>query len=198
MINKDDITGVILCGGRGARLSGLDKPLIELGKQRIIDCMIDRLREQVGDIILSCSRNVALYEAIGFRVVVDAEPSEGPLAGLHESFTSVETEWVLTTPGDIPFISRTLVDRLRIDAERRGVAVPAIQGQQQNLCLLLGAENRESLSNFYLNGGRAVKQWLGQCEIPATDLSELSLDFLNVNTIYELKEARIRFAQEIE
>lgn len=198
MINKDDITGVILCGGRGARLSGLDKPLIELGNQRIVDCMIDRLREQVGDIILSCSRNVALYEAIGFRVVVDGEPSEGPLAGLHESFTYVDTEWVLTNPGDTPFISRTLVDRLRIDAERRGVAVPAIQGQHQNLCLLIDKEKRESLSDFYLDGGRAVKWWLQECEIPATDLSELSQDFLNVNTIYELKEARTRFAQEIE
>lgn len=198
MIDKNDITGVILCGGRGARLSGLDKPLIELGNQRIVDCMIDRMREQVGDIILSCSRNVALYEAIGHRVVVDGEPSEGPLAGLHESFSYVETEWVLTTPGDIPFISRTLVDKLQMDAERRGVAVPVVQGQQQNLCLLLDTKHRESLTNFYLNGGRAVKQWLAQCEIPATESSELALDFLNVNTMYELKEARSRYAQEIE
>ena len=198
MINKSDITGVILCGGRGARLSGLDKPLIDLGTQRIVDCMIERLRDQVHDIILSCSRNVALYEALGYRVAVDGEPGEGPLAGLHESFAFVDTEWALTSPGDIPFISKTLVDSLQVDAEHRGVAVPSIQGQHQNLCLLINREKRESLSDFYLNGGRAVKQWLQQCEISATDLSELSLDFLNVNTIYELKEARNRYAQEIE
>lgn len=198
MIEKASITGIILCGGRGARLSGLDKPLIDLGNQRIVDCMIDRLRDQVDDLILSCSRNVALYEALGYRVVVDAEPSEGPLAGLHESFSHVKTEWVLTTPGDVPFIPRTLLDRLREDALLRGVAVPSIEGQQQNLCLLIGKEKRKTLSDFYLEGGRAVKQWLKQCEISATDLSDLALDFLNVNTIYELNEARSRFAVENE
>lgn len=196
MIRKEDITGIILCGGRGARLSGLDKPLIDLGSQRIIDCMINRLSDQVSDLILSCSRNVALYEALGYQVVVDGEPAEGPLAGLHESFAQVETEWALTTPGDVPFIPRTLVDRLREDALSRGISVPTIQGQQQNLCMILGKEERGSLSNFYLNGGRAVKEWLRQRKIPATDLSDMVLDFLNVNTMYELNEARSRFVLE--
>lgn len=196
VIEKSSITGVILCGGRGARLSGLDKPLIDLGNQRIVDCMIERLRDQVCDLTLSCSRNVALYEALGFRVVVDGEPSEGPLAGLHESFSKVETEWVLTTPGDVPFIPRTLVDRLSEDALSRGVSVPMIQGQRQNLCMILGKKERESLSEFYVEGGRAVKEWLQQRNIPATDLSDLVSDFLNVNTMYELNEARSRFALE--
>ncbi len=196
MIEKANITGIILCGGRGARLSGLDKPLIDLGNQRIVDCMIERLRDQVCDLILSCSRNVALYEALGFHVVVDGEPSEGPLAGLHESFSRVETDWVLTTPGDVPFIPTTLVDRLRRDALNQGVAVPSIEGQQQNLCMLIGKAKRESLSDFYIKGGRAVKEWLQQRNIPATDLSDMALDFLNVNTMYELNEARSRFALE--
>ncbi|MXW53641.1 MAG: NTP transferase domain-containing protein [Gammaproteobacteria bacterium] len=196
VIEKANITGIILCGGRGARLSGLDKPLIDLGSKRIVDCMIERLSDQVCDLILSCSRNVALYEALGYRVVVDGEPSEGPLAGLHESFSRVETEWVLTTPGDVPFIPRSLVDRLTEDALSRGVSVPSIQGQQQNLCMILGTQERESLSEFYIKGGRAVKEWLQQHIIPSTDLSDIAQDFLNVNTMYELNEARSRFALE--
>ncbi|MCY3885315.1 MAG: NTP transferase domain-containing protein [Gammaproteobacteria bacterium] len=197
-IEKANITAIILCGGRGARLSGLDKPLIDIGNKRIIDCMIERLRDQVGEIILSCSRNVALYETLGYQVVVDGEPSEGPLAGLHESFAFVNTEWALTTPGDVPFISKSLVDRLRVDAGRRGVALPSIEGEPQNLCLLIERERRKSLADFYRDGGRAVKRWLYRNEIRASDLSDLATDFLNVNTIYELNEARARMANEIE
>lgn len=198
MISKADITGIILCGGRGARLNGLDKPLIELGKKRIIDCMLERLRAQVHEVVLSCSRNVALYEALGHPVVVDGEPSEGPIAGLHESFAHATTEWVLTSPGDIPFISTTLVERLQKDAQRQGIAVPTIQGHQQNLCMLLSKKRRDSLDTFYLAGGRAVKEWLRQCEIPATDLTDLAQDFLNVNTIKELNEARFRITTDPE
>lgn len=195
-IEKANITGIVLCGGRGARLSGLDKPLIDLGNKRIIDCIIERLSDQVSELILSCSRNVALYETLGYQVVVDGEPSEGPLAGLHESFSSVATEWALTTPGDIPFISKSLVERLREDANLRGVALPSIEGEPQNLCLLINREKWKSLADFYQEGGRAVKRWLYRNEIRATDLTDLAADFLNVNTIYELKEARSRMTKE--
>lgn len=192
MLERSEITGIILCGGRGSRLDGLDKPLIELGRKRIVDYIIASLHKQVGRIVISCSRNVALYEALQQGVVVDSEPGRGPLAGIYETFAAVSTEWVLTTPGDVPFLPDSLVMRLQNDALAQGIAVPSVNGQRQNLCLLLNRSKREELSAFYKKGGSAVKHWLNDNGVASTDLSELAVGFADVNTSNDLERAKSR------
>ncbi len=189
MINAADITALLLCGGKGARLGGQDKPLLSLGSDKIIDHLLTRLKSQTGEIIISCSRNVARYEAYEVRIVVDESPDEGPLGGLQSAFKAVNTEWALTCPGDIPFLTRDLVTRMSLDAERQGVAVPFADNKRQNLCLLINRQRRNELVAFYAQGGRAVKRWLDFASIQSTDLSELGSSFFNVNTARELEEA---------
>ena len=189
MINAADITALLLCGGKGARLGGQDKPLLSLGSDKIIDHLLTRLKPQTGEIVISCSRNVARYEAYESRIVVDEAPDEGPLGGLQSAFKAVNTEWALTCPGDIPFLTSELVTRLSLDAERQGVAVPFADNERQNLCLLINRKRRNELVAFYAQGGRAVKRWLDIASIQSTDLSELGSSFFNVNTARELEEA---------
>ena len=189
MIAAADITALLLCGGKGARLGGQDKPLLSLGSDKIIDHLLTRLKPQTGEIVISCSRNVARYEAYESRIVVDEAPDEGPLGGLQSAFKAVNTEWALTCPGDIPFLTSELVTRLSLDAERQGVAVPFADNERQNLCLLINRKRRNELVAFYAQGGRAVKRWLDIASIQSTDLSELGSSFFNVNTARELEEA---------
>ena len=198
MINAADITALLLCGGKGARLGGQDKPLLSLGSDKIIDHLLTRLKPQTGEIVISCSRNVARYEAYESRIVVDEAPDEGPLGGLQSAFKAVNTEWALTCPGDIPFLTRDLVTRLSLDAERQGVAVPFADNERQNLCLLINQERRNELVAFYVQGGRAVKRWLDIASIQSTDLSELGSSFFNVNTARELEEAIERSNQPVQ
>ena len=198
MINAADITALLLCGGKGARLGGQDKPLLSLGSDKIIDHLLTRLKPQTGEIVISCSRNVARYEAYKVRIVVDETPDEGPLGGLQSAFKAVNTEWALTCPGDIPFLTRDLVARLSLDAERQGVAVPFADNERQNLCLLINQERRNELVAFYVQGGRAVKRWLDIASIQSTDLSELGSSFFNVNTARELEEAIERSNQPVQ
>jgi len=198
LINAADITALLLCGGKGARLGGQDKPLLSLGSDKIIDHLLTRLKPQTGEIVISCSRNVARYEAYKVRIVVDESPDEGPLGGLQSAFKAVNTEWALTCPGDIPFLTRDLVTRLSLDAERQGVAVPFADNERQNLCLLINQERRNELVAFYVQGGRAVKRWLDIASIQSTDLSELGSSFFNVNTARELEEAIERSNQPIQ
>lgn len=190
MIDRYDITAVVLCGGKGARLHGQDKPLIVVESRRIIDYLLEQLEPQVGPILLSCSRNVALYEAIGHQVVVDSEPARGPLAGIVEAMQFVTTSWMLTVPGDVPFLPQSLVSRLSEDAEDTGVAVPIVAGQRENLFLLLNLAKRQDLANFYEQGGIAVKYWLEQIAVQPTDLSDIASSFLNVNTPGNLSEMK--------
>ena len=189
MINVADITAVILCGGKGARLGGQDKPLLPLGQEKLIDHLLTRLTPQAGKVIISCSRNVARYEAYGLRIVVDESPNEGPLGGLQSAFSAIDTEWELTCPGDIPFLTPNLVTRMSEDAERQGVAVPFADNERQNLCLLINRRRRDDLVEFYAQGGRAVKRWLDNVSAQSTDLSDLGTSFFNVNTARELEEA---------
>lgn len=189
MIKAADITALLLCGGKGARLGGQDKPLLSLGSDKIIDHLLTRLKPQTGEVVISCSRNVARYEAYESRIVVDEAPDEGPLGGLQSAFKAVNTEWALTCPGDIPFLTSELVTRLSLDAERQGVAVPFADNERQNLCLLINRKRRNELVAFYAQGGRAVKRWLDIASIQSTDLSELGSSFFNVNTARELEEA---------
>jgi len=189
LIKTADITALLLCGGKGARLGGQDKPLLSLGSDKIINHLLTRLKPQTGEIVISCSRNVARYEAYESRIVVDEAPDEGPLGGLQSAFKAVNTEWALTCPGDIPFLTSELVTRLSLDAERQGVAVPFADNERQNLCLLINRKRRNELVAFYAQGGRAVKRWLDFASIQSTDLSELGSSFFNVNTARELEEA---------
>ena len=110
----------------------------------------------------------------------------------------MNTEWALTCPGDIPFLTRDLVTRLSLDAERQGVAVPFADNERQNLCLLINQERRNELVAFYVQGGRAVKRWLDIASIQSTDLSELGSSFFNVNTARELEEAIERSNQPVQ
>ena len=189
LIDQSSITAVILCGGAGSRLDGRDKPLIQLGDRRIVEWIRDGLRPQVATIVLSCSRNVALYETFGHDVVVDEETGRGPLAGLNAALQHVQTDWTLTTPGDTPFISSSLVERLSPAAERDGIAVPEVNAVRQNLCLLMNSDRRTELMNYYETGGRAVKYWLDAIECDSVKLDELQDSFYNVNTHEELLQA---------
>ena len=192
MIEKSDVTGIVLCGGRGSRLGGHDKPLIEIGAGRMIDLICNRLANQVGSLLISCSRNVALYESLGHDVVVDDEDERGPLAGLYAAFKRVESNWALTVPGDTPFIPLNLVDRLTKQALQYGVAVPVSDGERQNLCLLIDAEHRKLLSAYHESGGSAVKYWLDDLNCGTTNLEDLDDQFLNVNTPDDLSIAEAR------
>ncbi len=121
----------------------------------------------------------------------------GPIAGLHEAFTHVDSEWVLTLPGDVPFVPRSLVVRLQRDAELSGIAVPSVDGYRQNLCLLLNRARMIELSEFYFDGGIAVKHWLDRIGARPTDLSDCAEDFLNINTDEDLTKATARFQLDI-
>ena len=171
-------------------MHGQDKPLISVESRRIIDFLLERLEPQVGRVLLSCSRNVALYEAIGHSVVVDSEPARGPLAGIVETMQSITSPWMLTVPGDVPFLPTTLASRLSEDAERQGAAVPVVDGQRENLFLLSNLARRQELAEFYEQGGIAVKYWLDQIGLQSTDLSDVASCFLNVNTPANLNELK--------
>ena len=185
-MRAEDITAVVLCGGSAARLGGVDKPMLRMDGRPLVEYIIEALRPQVGGVIIGGSRDPEAYAALGYPVVADDQPGEGPIGGIVSAFATVETEWVLTHPGDAPFPDPRLVARLTPTAEEGGVAVPRAGDYRQNLVLLVSRAKTESLARFYEDGGRAVKDWLDAEQVRSVDMSDVADSFFNVNTEADL------------
>ncbi len=189
-----DLTAVVLCGGAGSRLGVADKTLLVVRGRPLISYALDGLAPQVGELVLACGRDPAPYAALGYRVVTDASPGEGPLGGLAAALREISAEWILVYPGDAPFPHPALVQRLGPTAQATGVAVPRTGSQRQHLVLLLARPRAEDLLRFHETGGRAVREWLDEVGVEGVDMSDAADSFLNVNTPADLAtcEERLR------
>lgn len=197
-VRAEDITAIVLCGGSGARLGGIDKPLLRVGDHRLIDHVVGALRRQVGGLVISCGPDVAPYRALGYPTVVDEVAGDGPLGGIVSSLPLVLSDWILTYPGDSPFADPGLVARLAPAAEASGIAVPQAEGHRQNLTLLLSRPRALALAGFHAAGGRAVRTWLDREQTTSVDMSDVADSFFNVNTPADVEacERRLREAAE--
>lgn len=191
------VTAIVLCGGRGSRLGGMDKPLLDLAGRPLLGHLIERLRPQVDDIVLACAHKRTVcacagrradYERFGYAVVADLEADQGPLAGVVSAAPAIATPLALTIPGDMPFPPPSLVAAMKPDCLRHGAAVATAGGRRQNLTLLLQRQCLDSLCAFFVDGGRAAHRWLDANEVPSVPFA--AAHFLNVNTAADLQRAR--------
>jgi molybdopterin-guanine dinucleotide biosynthesis protein A len=190
MTGRDDITGVMLCGGDGRRMQGLEKPLQLLDGTMLVAHVRARLAPQVSPIIISANREPSTYAQWGDEVIADRTPGLGPLGGLASVIPHVRTPLLFCCPGDAPFLDGQLVARLRLalddDAE---VAVPHDGERPQHLFLLARTSIGAQLDAYLQQGGRSVHGWLDTVPtriVPAADIAD---SFRNINTLTELGEA---------
>lgn len=122
----DDVTGVVLAGGRGQRMGGVDKGLLLLAGRPLVARVLDRLQPQVGAVSISANRQVDSYAAFGHPVLADENGDfAGPLAGVLAALSACRTPWLLCVPCDAPMLPLDLAQRLH-DAAAREEAVGAV------------------------------------------------------------------------
>ena len=125
----EDITGLVLAGGRGSRMGGVDKGLQNFRGLPLALHTLMRLQMQVGVSLINANRNLAAYESFGAPVWPDANNDyAGPLAGFLTGLEHCETPWLLTVPCDTPLFPLDLAQRLAAaaDAEGADIAMAAI------------------------------------------------------------------------
>lgn len=188
-MERADITGVVLCGGRGRRFGGAPKALAKLHGRPLLDHVLKRLAPQVSRVLLCVGQRVEPFDQFGLETVVDATPDAGPLGGVVAALPAVRTPWVLTCPADTPCLPTNLVGLLAANAERVGVAVPHDGIRRQNLFVLMRHDRALALARFFAAGGRALHRWLDAEGIASTDLSQCAGAFRNVNTRQDLERA---------
>ena len=193
IIPRQDITGLILAGGRGSRMGGVDKGLQNhLGVPLALHALL-RLQPQVGHVLINANRNLAAYEAMGVPVWPDPIADyQGPLAGWLAGLEHCETPYLLTVPCDSPRFPPDLAPRLAAalvaaDAE---IAMAATlddgREQVQPVFCLLKNGLIESLIKFLNAGERKIDRWTAQHACVTVRFDDASA-FANANTLDELR-----------
>ena len=193
MIETKDITGLILAGGRGSRMGGVDKGLQNHHGVPLAMHALMRLSPQVGEIMINANRNLGAYESMGAPVWPDTlSDYAGPLAGFLTGLERCETDYLVTVPCDSPLFPTDLVARLAqaLEAADAEVAMAATLEdgvmQVQPVFCLMKSEVLESLVRFTQSGQRKIDKWTAtlRCiEVPFDDPQA----FANANTPDELK-----------
>ena len=115
------VSGIVLAGGQGSRMGGVDKGLQPFMGRPMVAHAVERLAPQVDELLINANRNPEAYAALGHRVIADEiEGFAGPLAGFERGLAHARGELVATVPCDSPFLPRDLVARLRAALEREG------------------------------------------------------------------------------
>lgn len=183
------ITGLILAGGQGRRMGGVDKGLQIFRGKRLIDHVYERLAPQVGGIIINANQNHDAYKSLGVRVVGDAIGNfAGPLAGLHAGLSVSRRPYLVSVPCDSPFLPEDLVARLVAGLKAAGadLAVAKTGDQPHPVFCLARRSVLEHLSNFLKGGGRKIDAWYASLDVVEVNFDDQAEAFSNINTRNEL------------
>jgi molybdopterin-guanine dinucleotide biosynthesis protein A len=200
--NAPGITGLILAGGRGSRMGGIDKGLqnfrgLPLTQQTMMRLQLQSLPLQ--EVLINANRNLSAYESLGVPVWPDTiDGFAGPLAGFLTGMAHCATPLLLTVPCDTPLFPLDLVERLyeAMDTQEADLAMAAAPEENgvmrpQPVFCLLKIELIESLVKFTQGGGCKIDTWTGQhrCVIVPFDLpGDSPQAFTNANTLAELQQ----------
>ena len=192
MTRHPDVTGVVLAGGQGRRMGGVDKGWVELAGEPMIALVLRRLAPQVADIVVNANQNLDRYRTLGHPVVADTVRGfAGPLAGLHAGLTHARRELVVTVPCDSPFLPIDLVARLHsaLSANGAQLAVAKTFDQPHPVFALVRRDVAPNLAAFLEGGGRKIDAWYAALDVVEVAFDDEADAFRNINTANELAAA---------
>jgi molybdopterin-guanine dinucleotide biosynthesis protein A len=190
-IARADVTGIVLAGGQGRRMGGVDKGLVDLDGRPLVAHVLARLAPQVGPIVISANQNLARYAAFGHPVAADTIAGfAGPLAGLHAGMAHATTAYVVTVPCDSPFLPADLVPRLAaaLLAHAAQLAVAKTFDQPHPVFALVRRDALPSLTAFLDAGGRKIDAWYASLRHVEVPFDDEAVAFRNINTADELRD----------
>lgn len=192
-MNSDDITGLILAGGRGSRMGHVDKGLQEFRGAPMALHVLMRLQPQVAHIMINANRNLGPYESFGVPVWPDQmQDFAGPLAGLQTGLMHCETPYLLTVPCDSPFLPMDLAERLgegleESDADLAVAVTGSGDSRQPHPVFCLAKSGLlPHLTLFLQEGGRKIDAWYASLRV-AEVVFDNEAAFRNINTLQELR-----------
>lgn len=194
---RTDVTAVVLAGGMGRRMDGVDKGLVNVAGREMISYVIDTLAQNVEHIVVNANRNLEQYQRYPVTVVPDSrEGYQGPLAGIEAGLSAASTPWVYSCPCDSPMQSTGLLPHMWEAVNSAGAEIGvAHDGQRTHpVFLLLKTDLLDSLRAYLGGGQRKIDRWFEAHRLSVVDCSEYAPSFVNVNTEEQLASAEQHLA----
>jgi molybdopterin-guanine dinucleotide biosynthesis protein A len=195
-IATTDITGLVLAGGRGSRMGGVDKGLQVYRGLPLARHALQRLAPQVGRLMINANRNLDVYGSMGIPVWPDEiDDYPGPLAGMLAGLAHCETPYLVTVPCDTPDFPLDLVERLERGLVEAGadMAIACTRGTDrllpQPVFCLMKVSLIDSLRTFVARGERKTGLWAHECH-GARVMFDDEAAFFNINTLGELEQSQ--------
>jgi molybdopterin-guanine dinucleotide biosynthesis protein A len=216
---------VILAGGAGSRMGGVDKCLVNLDGEVLLERLLRNLEKQTNTVMLNIngdidrfSPHIRQHSKVG--IVPDTFPGAlGPLAGIASAMSALaeygsnesdsgdrggDSDWLLTVPGDCPFLPDNLLDVLLIEASNSVAIAPPTTPQNQSTDIVFcRSANRDhfvvglwsrklftDITNFLNSGERSVGKFIFSHSYLSVNFDNEAIDpFFNINTPDQLKMA---------
>lgn len=203
-LNKQEITGIILAGGRGSRMGGVDKGLQLFNGTHLVENALALLKPQVGAMLINANRNLDTYKSMGVPVLADdLADFAGPLAGFLVGLAQCKTPYLMTVPCDTPCFPTDLVVRLAqaLLLQNADIAMASSPDDTGKLChqpvfCLIKRELLPSLQAFTADGGRKIGAWAAQHQLVRVPFNLAHDDpkaFYNANTLVDLQQLEAEF-----
>ena len=183
MIDKNNITTVILSGGRSSRMQGEDKGLILLNDKPLIGYVVDVVDGRAGRLLISANRNIDAYQQYGEVISDELTDFQGPLAGIAKALSVVSTPYLLVLPCDSPLVNEIVIDRL----------IKCMTDKDTDICVaddgthihptfaLIKTSLKDNLLAFLDSGERKLGLWIEQNNFQKVDFSDQPKVFINLN-----------------
>ncbi len=192
-LDKTDITGLILSGGRGKRMGSRDKGLMSFCGKPLFMHALERLKPQVYSILINANQHLSDYKQSGLTVISDEPLSfAGPLAGFAAGLTHCQTPYLLAIPCDSPFFPENLAEKLSqaMIQDKSDIAI-AVTGSKppykaQPVFCLMKKTVYPHLTAFLAGGNRKIDAWYTTLKTSLVHFPDESA-FYNINTQQELE-----------
>ncbi len=180
----NDLTALILAGGRGRRMQGRDKGLLMLNGQTMIGLVLSQLAPQCENILINANRNLAQYQQYGYLVIPDQHSDfQGPLAGMYTGLIHSRSDWMITVPCDGPILAADYCERMVVAAVTGNskITVARLRDKIQPVYALLHRSLDDNLADFLQSGERKIDRWYQRHGFCTVDFSDHPDMFENIN-----------------
>ena len=186
--SETHVSCIILAGGEGKRTGGLDKGLLPYekkpGKNKpLIEHVIDAVKNQVDDIVISANRNIESYQQYSANVIGDStEDYQGPLAGIAACLKHCKHELVLVVACDMPNLPSNLVTRLISEIQDNSFSIATVDNHHQ-LALIIKDNMDDSVQQRLKNKQLKLIQWVESVPYITVSFDDIPDAFVNLNQL---------------
>jgi molybdenum cofactor guanylyltransferase len=181
----DLLTLVILAGGRGSRMSGQDKGLLEWQGKPLIEHILKNITPVIKNIIINANRNTEVYQQYGYPVIGDdTEEYAGPLAGMLAALRSANTPYIMTLPCDAPSTAPAMIEQFCDTHEQRQqrLYVAGTDDGLQPVYAMINTSLLDNLAKYLAEGNRKTQSWLKDNNAVVIHFDQRVTSFFNINT----------------